>query len=1071
MIWLRIILLAGAFAGQAVLLSSAYAVDFDRDIRPILSNNCFECHGPDEKNRDGELRLDRRNSAFAEHDEVVRIVPGKPADSELFRRIISSDDDVRMPPVDSGHTLTSDQVDLIEQWIAAGAEWKEHWSFVVPVVSPIPEVSNPEWISNPIDAFVLRRLDEEGFSPSARADRATLIRRVTQDITGLPPTLADVDAFLADESPKAWERVVDRLLASPAFGEQMAVRWLDLARYADTSGYQNDGPRDMWRWRDWVINAYNSNMPFDQFTIEQLAGDMLEPLPLPGRLGEGGLQVDARQLQRWIATGFNRNHRGNAEGGVDPDEYQVEYVVDRVDTTATAWLGLTMGCARCHDHKYDPITQREFYRVFACFNNIPEYGRAIKDGNSPPYIKAPTDEQQQHLQRLDDTISQLEQKWSQLEVDRVAAQQEWEASLTADDSINWLYDDGITARLTFDGHLSNGIPQAEVEVSDESTETNSPAVALTKAEDAAFVNGRMGQALKLDGTSPVTVGDIGAFDYQDSITWSLWVKAESDGTLMGRKKPPQDTQGYSLGILNGHVYVTLVNRWLDDSIRLTSEEALPFNEWHHVAMTYDGSRQASGVSVYIDGKLCRKSIQHDFLNQTIASPEPLRVGTGLGEFKGRVDELRVYNHCLSPDEISIIATPNDVAVIAGRLPADRTSGQSNKIAAAFLAKAASESIRETHELLRQKRTERSKLIASLPTIMVMHDSAPRKTFVLNRGQFDQPGSEVSAGIPAVLAEGNPALADGRLGFARWLVSGKHPLTARVAVNRYWQMYFGNGIVRTMEDFGAQGSRPTHPELLDWLATEFVRSGWDIKAIHKRIVMSSTYQQNSLAGEALRNQDPENRLLARGPRFRLTAEQVRDQALAVSGLLHREIGGPSVKIYQPGGLWSEFSTDTEYELAEGPDLYRRSLYAYWKRTVAPPAMITFDATAREMCSVRRAHTNTPTQALALMNDVTYVEASRVLAERMIREGGSETNERIKKGFRLLLSRQPSEAELELLRQSVAAYGMQFQTDSRAAAHLIALGESAPAEGIEPTQLAAWTMLASVLLNLDEAVTRR
>jgi len=798
---------------------------------------------------------------------------------------------------------------------------------------------------------------------------------------------------------------------------------------------------------------------------------MLEPLPPPGRLGHGGLEVDSDQLQRWIATGFNRNHRGNAEGGVDPDEYQVEYVVDRVDTTATVWLGLTMGCARCHDHKYDPISQEEFYRVFACFNNIPENGRAIKDGNSPPYIKAPTDKQQEQLRQLNSEISRLEEEWSRQEADLAVAQREWESSLTTGDSIDWLYDDGLTARMTFDSHLANAVPLPTAETSETPSDSESPSATLTKEEDAAFAEGRLGQSLRLDGTSPVTLGDIGAFDYQNSITWSLWVKAESDGTLMARKKPPQDTQGYTLGILNGQVYVTLVNRWLDDCIRLTSEEVLPFNEWHHVAMTYDGSRQAAGVSVYIDGKLCRKNIQHDFLNQTIASPEPLRIGTGLGEFSGQVDELRVYSRALTADEISIIATADDVVAIAGLPQTDRTLNQANRIAAAFLTTAAPQSIRDTYESLCLKRSERSALTDALPTVMVMHDSSPRKTFVLNRGQFDQPVSEVVAGIPSLLTEGDAVLTDGRLGFARSLVSGKHPLTARVAVNRYWQMYFGNGIVRTMEDFGAQGRRPTHPELLDWLAMEFVRSGWDIKAIHKLIVMSSTYQQTSLANDELRERDPDNQLLARGPRFRLTAEQVRDQALAASGLLHQKIGGPSVKIYQPEGLWSEFATDKEYELAKGTDLYRRSLYAYWKRTVAPPAMMTFDATTREMCTVRRAHTNTPTQALALMNDVMYVEASRVLAERMIHEGGSDTNERIRKGLRLLLSRQPSESELEVLKQSLTAYRKQFDDDPSAAAQLISLGESAAAEDIEPTELAAWTMLASVLLNLDEAVTRR
>ncbi len=583
--------------------------------------------------------------------------------------------------------------------------------------------------------------------------------------------------------------------------------------------------------------------------------------------------------------------------------------------------------------------------------------------------------------------------------------------------------------------------------------------------------GRFGDALELDGTSSVTLGDIGAFDYLDSVTWSLWVKAESDGTLMARKKPAQDTQGYSLGIQNGHVYVTLVNRWLDDCIRLASVEELPFNEWHHVAMTYDGSRQAAGVSVYIDGNLCEKNVHHDFLNQTIASPEPLRLGTGLNEFRGQVDELRVYDRCLSANEIGIAATADSIAAIAARPESDREVGQAAKIRTAFLTTAAPASIRRIHHSLRSKRKTRAAFIAALPTAMVMHESFPRKTFLLNRGQFDQPGREVTAGIPAVLSDGAANLHGGRLEFARRLVSGSHPLTARVAVNRYWQMYFGEGIVRTMEDFGAQGSRPTHPELLDWLALEFVRSDWDIKAIQKLIVMSSAYQQTSATDRVLRQRDPENLLLARGPRFRLTAEQIRDQALAASGLLHQKVGGPSVKIYQPEGLWSEFSTDKDYQLAEGLELYRRSLYAYWKRTVAPPAMMTFDATTREMCTVRRAHTNTPLQALALMNDVTYVEASRVLAERMIHEGGTDMNDRIRTGFRLLLSRLPGESELNVLQRSVTRYAERFRKNTEAAERLVTIGASKASDGVATSELATWTMIASVLLNLDETVTRR
>ncbi|MCH2210904.1 MAG: DUF1553 domain-containing protein [Fuerstiella sp.] len=1058
--------------GLALLLTTICVfgddrVDFDRDIRRILSDNCFQCHGPDAENREAELRLDLRDSVFTHQEgEPPRIVALRPDESELYRRVTSPDPDLVMPPPDSGLSLTGSQIALIRQWIEQGAEWKDHWSFVIPERPEEPQVADVDRVRNPVDSFVLAGLEREGLQPSSEASRSTLIRRVSLDLTGLPPTPEEVDAFVTDDSSDAWEKVIDRLLDSSAYGENMAVRWLDLARYADTSGYQNDGARDMWRWRDWVINAYNNNMPFDQFTIEQLAGDLLQDVPEPGRIGHGSLTLDEESLNRWIASAFNRNHRGNSEGGVDPDEYQVEYVVDRVDTTATVWLGLSLGCARCHDHKYDPISQTDFYRLFACFNNIPEFGRALKKGNSPPYIKAPTSAQRSRLDLLDQQIAELQQQWSRSLATRRDAQTEWENSLSSDNATWWGVSDGLTLHLQLDGDLKNVVSETE------SSESAPTAASDTHAnQKLTFIDGRIGDALRLNGEESIAVGDFGVFGYMGTVTLAAWVRAESDGTILSRKSPGKEGGGYSIGIQNGHVYVNLINRWLDDCIRLSTVGSLPLNEWHHVAVTYDGTRQAAGISVYFDGQPQKINVHFDFLNQTIAADEPLRIGAGITNLSGAVDEVRIFDRELSPREVRIIATSQTLEQVA-RLPeSDRTVAQRDVLESCFMQTAASESLRTLYKRLNARQQERARLVETMSTVMVMYDGHPRTTRRLNRGQFDQPAEEVTGGVPEILASGRSTDTRDRLEVAHWIVSPDHPLTARVAVNRYWQMFFGEGLVRSMEDFGVQGNRPSHPQLLDWLATEFIRNGWNVKDILKVIAMSATYRQSSLVSDALRVRDPENELLARGPRFRLSAEVVRDQALAASGLLHLEVGGPSVKSYQPEGLWSEIATDGVYEPATGDDLYRRSLYTYWKRTVAPPTMVTFDATTREMCTVRRARTNTPLQALALMNDVTYVEASRALAQRMITEGGAADGQRIARGFHLVLGRPPQEQESRILSAAAVRYTKEFENSPQAAEQLVSVGDSLAAKEIAAGELAAWTAVASVILNLDEAVMRR
>lgn len=1031
--------------GSAVAADTA-KINFDRDIRPIFSDTCYACHGPDNAKRKAGLRLDQRESAFSRREEGPAIVPGDLSRSNLYRRITSHDKDERMPPPDSGRQLTSEQIALIGRWIKQGAVWNEHWSLLPPKRVPVPHVAAAGWLLTPIDGFVLARLERERLSPSPPADKATLIRRVTLDLTGLPPTPEAVEAFENDPSPSAYERVVDRLLASPAYGERRALRWLEAARYADTNGYQTDGERSMWRWRDWVIDAFNADVPFDQFTVEQIAGDML-PHPT---------------LEQKIASGFNRNHRGNAEGGIIPEEYLVEYVVDRVETTSTVWLGVTLGCARCHDHKYDPFRQKEFYQVFAYFNHVPERGRAIKIGNSPPLIKAPTSDEKRQLTRLETRRREAQREFDHQSARLADIQAIWERSA---DRKNLPSDWGPTRRLvglwSFEGNL-RAAPQ------------NLPA-ANCKQGSPRFVSSPVGSGVELDGRTFINAGDVGKFGYFDSFSLAAWIRpaGRDAGTIVSRMIDADDGTGYSVALKGGKLQVNLVQRWLDDAIRVETAEPVDCSAWHHVAVTYDGTREARGVRIYVDGRPRAIHVQLDELNQSFEAKEPLRIGGGggpAGRFHGALDEVRIYDRVLDPLDVLILAAPDPLATICAVSPAKRSAAQGAKLRSFFLETRAPAPLREALASIRSIGEEIERFSRSFPTVMVMEEGdPPRDTHILIRGQYDHPAEKVSPGIPACLPPLATGLPNNRLGFARWLVDPANPLTARVAVNRQLQMFFGQGLVRTTEDFGSQGDRPSHPELLDWLATEFVRRGWDGKALDRLIVTSATYRQSSNVTRQEIERDPENRLLARGPRKRLSAEMIRDQALAASGLLVEQLGGPSVRPYQPPGLWQDLNGQT-YKPDFGRGLYRRSLYTFWKRTVAPPAMVAFDASTRETCTVRETRTNTPLQALNLLNDVTYIEASRKLAERVLEMPASSPSQRIARAFRLALSRPPSDAEARILR---AGYGRRisaFRADPDSARKLLAVGQSPRNERLDAAELAAYTTTASLIFNLAETVTK-
>lgn len=1052
----RWILIAGVLATHCLFVfhvqaAEPEAIDFDRDIRPILSDNCFQCHGPDNATREADLRLDLQSSLTRSLEGGKLLVAGKPHSSLLYQRVMATDD-TQMPPADSGKQLTAKEKQLLKRWIADGAAWSEHWSFVVPQRPPVPAVDST-WCNNAIDNFVLARMAAENLHPTSTADKVTLLRRITLDLTGLPPSIAEVDAFLADKSDKAYERVVDRLLDSPRFGEHMAAAWLDLARYADTSGYQNDGPRDMWRWRDWVINAYNQNMPFDQFTIEQIAGDLLQKNRGFYRGELQALELNRRDRNRLLATAFNRNHRGNAEGGIIPEEYQVEYVVDRLDTTATVWLGLTLGCARCHDHKYDPITQQEFYQVFAFFNNVPEYGRAIKEGNSPPFMLAPTDQQLAELQELR-LHRQRIAKAPELHPDFLAKeQQKWEASVDRTELKDWSITAGLVAQFNFNGQLQN--------------QQEDTSVARFQGKKVDFTQHLDGQAIQLSNGDHVNAGDIAKFGYFDPFTITTWVNPQSDGTLVSRMTMQPQGDGYYLHLENGHIQLNLVKRWLDDSIRVETKTQLPTKRWHHVAVTYDGSRVASGIKIYVDGDLQETVANHDFLNQSMAVEEPLRIGAGHSALAGQIDDVRIYERALTADEIAIVSVAKSVQDILQSRPSSRSVHERTKLKRFFVTQAAAAEIRNRQQQLDNLVRQEEELIRSFPTVMIMQESAQkRETFVLARGQYNAPQQAVQATIPAVFR--TQGVTD-RLSFARWLVARQNPLTARVTVNRFWQMLFGEGIVRTMEDFGSQGQRPSHPQLLDWLAVEFMENGWNVKQTLKTIALSATYQQSSVCPPTHLEQDPENRFLARQARFRMRAELVRDQALAASHLLYEQVGGPSVKPYQPRGLWSEIASDTNYEQSPPPQLYRRSLYTYWKRTVAPPTMTTFDATAREMCTVQRARTNTPLQALAIMNDTTYLEAARNLAGRALQQQ-TAVSDRIMLIVRSVLGRQATASELQILQRTLTKARARFVAEPKAATKLLSVGERPRDPELNTIDFAAYTVVASLILNLDETVTR-
>ncbi|MEZ5365683.1 MAG: DUF1549 domain-containing protein [Bryobacterales bacterium] len=844
---LRLFALSALVAAGSVYASAAEdlpaKVEFNRDIRPILSDNCYICHGPDEKKRLSGLRLD--------------VKPAEDFDlGKVLARVSSQDDALRMPPAYSGKPkLTERQIALLERWVDQGAEYQGHWAFIAPkkAVPPAGEGSA-------IDRFVAARLETMGLQPAAQAAKETLIRRVTLDLTGIPPTLAEIDAFLADRSPDSYEKLVDRLLQSPRYGERMAIRWLDAARYADTNGYQTDAARDMYRWRDWVIDAFNQNMPFDEFTIEQLAGDLLEH----------------PTMEQVIATGFNRNHRANSEGGIVPEEYRIEYIVDRVETTSTVWMGLTLGCTRCHDHKFDPFTQKEFYQLSAYFNSIPEQGRVFKYGNTPPLIPAPTREQQAELERLDAKIADAEQRFE-------SARRKFPVNrrkVPAD--VDWYPDGDLALHVSLD---DGGAP------------------------------GRVGAGRAFDGKAGIEAGETPNPNYDDRFTIAAWIYAEDpNGAIVAKTDPNADDQGDGFGgwglyLIDGKLKLLMVQRWLDDALRVGTEQSIPLNEWHHVAVSYDASRFASGVQFYVDGKPVPLEVDLDSINQDTKGKTPIRIGDGGGigkAFTGRIDDVRIYTDVVPAPEVAVLATPETLGEIAERGPRGRA--QSDKLQWAYERKLGAPELVAAWNALFDLRQQREALERSFPTVMVMEEMPqPRETHRLNRGVYDAPAEVVHRAVPHILPPLPEGVPNNRLGFAEWLVSPEHPLTSRVAVNRIWQMFFGRGLVKTVEDFGSQGEWPLHQDVLDWLAVDFRESGWDVKRLVKTIVMSSTYRQRSAAPKPCSTAVQTRPARPRSPRTVARRRWFAIRRSPSRACWSSKVGGPSVRPYQPAGLWEEMNS--------------------------------------------------------------------------------------------------------------------------------------------------------------------
>jgi len=1037
-------------------------VDYNLNVKPVLSDKCFSCHGPDKAKQKAGLRLDIQSFAYAplpENPGKVAIKPGSLNRSEFFHRIISEDPTYRMPSEKSHLSLSSKEKAILIKWIEQGAKYKPHWAFVKPEKPRVPSIKSDDWAVNQVDHFIARTLETEKMAPSKEASKELLLRRVSLDLTGLPPTLAEIDLFSRDNSPKAYEKVVDRLLASPRFGEKMAVDWLDLARFADSYGYTVDRLRDMSPYRDWVIGAFNTNLPYDQFIQWQLAGDLM---PNPTK-------------EMVIATAFNRLHQQNMEGGIIEEEFQTEYVIDRLNTTGVALMGLPVGCAKCHDHKFDPISQKNYYEMFAFFNRVKEAGQISWDDATPsPAILLPSPAQEKMIGNIKSEITHQEETIRQTVKNSSLGFQTWiQAKKYRQLEKEKIPQAGLQAQFTFDnGSLKNSVKPLQ-------KAGMKRGMGGAAGDKEVFETRGAGKALSLHGDEWLDVNPVGVFRKSDpfSISISLLIPKDfKEGVIFHKciAERLYNFRGYHLYLKDDRLSVNMSHAAPSNAISRVTQQPVPRNQWIQLTMTYDGSSKASGLKLYQDGKELELETTMDQLSKDIimnSKDQPgLQIGAwdrGLGFKGGKVDDILVYNRTLTDYEVKVIAGQSTWSTLTGKQPEQLSANELMALNNYYISVIDPLMLAEQKKL-QQIRTTLSDSIATISELSIMQDMPkPRKTFILKRGNYDAFGDEVFPNTPESILPFPKELPKNRYGLALWLTDANHPLTSRVAVNRIWQNFFGTGLVKTSEDFGNQGELPSHPELLDWLAVSFRESGWDTKKLCRLIALSATYRQDSKANPAVMVKDPENRLLSHGPSVRLSAEMIRDNALMASGLLNQEIGGKSVKPYQPGGLWE--INNTTYKADSGNDVYRRSLYVVIKRSVPNPTLATFDATSRSYCVVRRQKTNTPLQALVTLNDPTFVEASKVMGEQI--SGISDPEKGITEIYRKLTGISPARPELELLKRLQLNELSKFRTDPGKTKGWLSAGQYEVNKNLEPAMVAANAVVASVILNSDATLTKR
>jgi len=1067
-------LLAGCGWEKPEAIQLAYkdlpeAIDFNYHVKPILSDKCFACHGPDAASQEADLRLDLEEFAFASlksNASHYAIVPGKPGKSEVVSRILSKDKELMMPPPESNLSLSVAEIATLTKWIEQGAKYKPHWSFIKPETPNIPAISERNWANNEIDHFVASKLKTKNRKPSEKASKENLIRRVSFDLTGLPPSLEEIEEFVANDAPEAYGKLVDRLLSSAAYGERMAADWMDVARYADSDGYLDDKHRDFSPYRDWVVRAFNKNMSYEQFITWQLAGDLIE---------------DPTQ-ESILATAFNRLHKKNSEAGIVFEEYRSEYVADRTSTVGKAIMGLSMECARCHDHKYDPISQKSFYQLSAFFNSTNELGTAVYGpGQVPgPALLLTNVEQDKILNYID---SQIKSKETHLEDLRKVADKEVEKQPLKEANLLDKLQKSLSSKLVAAYNFDKMLPGSSKTTFKSPGKTTHPGPVEVK--EPVIKAGAKGKGVFINDFTTLSLPDkVGWFDQTDPFSVNLSVFPDTlyqEAVIFTHCEDIRlGLKGYSLFLEDNKLNFIMAYSWPENAIQVKTVAAIPVKEWTDLTITYNGLGKADGVGIYLNGEKVPVTVSADNIYKSILFKPDIHTygfrGFVLGVrdkmktfLNGGLDELKLFDQELTALEVLYAANP-EKARSAISVKGDQNA---KELIADYFFKSDHLEANDLRKSMVDLRKERAKTTTDIKEIMVMGDlEKPRPTFILDRGMYNAPTEQVDPGIPETVLHYDEKWPKNRLGLAKWFFDAENPLTARVFVNRIWQMHFGKGLVTTSGDFGNQGSMPSHPELLDWLAVKFRESGWDIKKMHKLIVMSATYQQSSKNTPDLLEEDPDNLLLARGPSFRMTAEMVRDNALSISGLLTQNTDSESAYPYQPEGLWDEITTKSwryRYLQEPGDGLYRRSLYTIWKRTSGPPSMMIFDVSDRSECNVRRTETSTPLQALVLLNDPQFVEAARVTAEKLIKKYRPE--EQLAKAFKLSTGRQADAKEMEIIQQFYQEEEERFGLNKRDAMAYLSTGSKPVDSTLDPVRVASLATVINGIMNTTEGYTIR